>query len=516
MSSYRYSKIISCALYGINGVKVEIEVSILPGLSSFEIVGLADSAIKESRDRVHAAIMNNDFEFPNGHITVGMAPGFIRKAGTAFDLPIAIGILIASRQIQHPGDNLCIMGEMSLSGDVKGIPGTINRIITANSEGIDTMILPYENINEGEGLESVHLYGVRSLKETVDLLQTKKPWPYREVLPPDKKKEAEKPGFRDITTIIGQTMGVRALQIAAAGMHNLFLIGSPGCGKSSLAGVLPGIMPELDRDERIEVTKIYSSCGMLKTGSMAMNERPFRAPHHNATLSSITGGGLYPVPGEITLAHRGILFLDEMNEFPASILDMLRQPMEEQRIRISRNKYSMEYPADFILIGAANPCRCGNKLERDSKFPCVCSAQSIEKYFSNISGPIMDRMDLYVEMTKVPFRELKESITEPVKPESHLVRERVRKAWEVQRTRCRYHHIPPQLNSRVPSAQMMAAFELEEKVLKFAIAASEKLELSVRGYQKILRVARTIADYDGDDRVTTGHIAQALQFRRKT
>ena len=513
MTSYRYSKVISCALYGITGVKVEIEVSILPGLSSFEIVGLGDSAIRESRNRVHAAIKNNSYEFPNGRIIVGMAPGFIRKEGTAFDLPIAIGILIASRQISQPSKPVCITGEMSLKGEVRSIPGSINRILTARSEGIQQMIIPFYNLNESSGIENIQVIGVRTLSETIELLETKTPWPDQSHLIPS--RDQTNSSIRDISSIVGQPLGIRALQIAAAGRHNLLMTGSPGCGKTSLAGILPGLLPCLDQEEKIEVAKIYSSCGLLKAGDSILHGRPFRAPHHNATLASITGGGSYPIPGEITLAHHGNLFLDEINEFPAAMLDMLRQPMEEQKIRIARCKYSMEYPADFILVGAMNPCRCGYMLERDHRNPCTCSLQSIEKHFANISGPVMDRMDLYVELTKVCSQELNHSIQESKADCSRTVRENVEKAWNVQRNRCLKHEVRPMLNSRLPSGQISTVFELSGEVLKFAANASEKLDLSVRGYQKMLRIARTIADYDGDEVLTANHIAQALQFRKK-
>ncbi|MHB1483131.1 MAG: YifB family Mg chelatase-like AAA ATPase [Saccharofermentanales bacterium] len=513
MGSYRYSKILSCALYGISGVKVEIEVSIIPGLSCFEIVGLGDCAIKESRNRVHAAIKNNGYDFPNGRITVGMAPGFIRKEGTAFDLPIAIGLLIASRQIRQPKEQICIIGEMSLDGEVRGIPGTINRIITARSEGIIKMVVPYSNLPECEGIDGINVYGVKSFGETIDLLGSKDAWPKQDVY--FDELNDFKTSTRDISTIIGQPAGVRAIQIAAAGRHNLMMIGSPGCGKTSLANVISGILPELDQNERIEVAKIYSSCGLLKNGSGIMRERPFRAPHHNATTAAITGGGPNPVPGEITLAHNGVLFLDEMTEFPSTIINMLRQPMEEQRIRISRCRYTIEFPADFILIGAANPCKCGYLLERDNKNPCTCSRQSIDKYFSNINGPVMDRMDIYLEMTKVHSRNLNDSIKESTITDSSEMKKRVETAWAIQLERCAKHKITACLNSRLPANQMKNVFELSDDVLRFAVNASEKLDLSVRGYQKMIRIARTIADYDSEETLTPNHIAQALQFRRK-
>lgn len=513
MNSYRYSKILSCALYGISGVNVDIEVSILPGLSSFEIVGLGDCAIRESRDRVHAAIKNNGFEFPNGKITVGMAPGFIRKEGTAFDLPIAAGILAASKQIRKIPDDVCIIGEMSLCGDIKGIPGAINRIITARGAGVKRMIMPLSNLSEGYGINDISLYGVETLAECLELIAKKGEWPLRRCQ--TEPLVYQRTIGRDISSVIGQPLAVRALSIAAAGMHNIMMVGSPGCGKTTLANVIAGILPDLSSQEMIEVAKIYSSCGLLKNGSQIPIERPFRAPHHNATLTSITGGGHYPTPGEITLAHTGVLFLDEMNEFPVQVLDMLRQPIEEHKIRITRNKYTMEYPADFMLVGAANPCRCGNLLERDNKSPCNCSKISIEKHFSSISGPIMDRMDLYVELLKVPTCDLSKSIRENNENESEKARLKVNNAWDRQLNRCICHDVIPCLNSRLPSEQIYDVFELTDEVTQFAMKACDKLDLSVRGYQKMIRIARTIADYDEEERLEVKHIAQALQFRRK-
>ncbi|MHB8962679.1 MAG: YifB family Mg chelatase-like AAA ATPase [Saccharofermentanales bacterium] len=513
MNSIRYSKIYSCTLYGISGVKVEIEVSLLLGLASFEIVGLGDSAIRESRDRVHAAIKNSGFEFPGGKITVSMAPAFIRKAGSAYDLPVAIGILAASRQIGEIPKNVCIAGEISLNGDVRRIPGAINRIITAESEGFEKMILPADNLNEGSGIDGIRLYGVQNMRECIELLENRSEWrtPDNGKIP-YKKTEIRS---RDIATIAGQPMALRALQIAAAGRHNMLMIGSPGCGKTSIASVLPGILPALEHTEKIEVARIYSSCGLLKQDQPIPDVRPFRAPHHSATIAAISGGGLYPSPGEMTLAHTGVLFMDEINEFRAEVLDMLRQPMEEQKIRISRNKYTLEYPADFMLVGAANPCKCGNLLERDMKSPCKCSSQSIDKYFSSISGPLMDRIDIYVELFRVSNELLGSSIQETGASDSPAIREKVIAAWDRQFKRCRRHGVPPVLNSRLPPGLISRVFELGGNFEDFTSKAVEKLNLSVRGYQKIIRVARTIADYEGCAQISASHFAQALQFRRK-
>lgn len=513
MNAIRYSKIYSCTLFGISGVKVEIEVSLLPGLASFEIVGLGDSAIRESRDRVHAAIKNSGFEFPGGKITVSMAPAFIRKTGSAYDLPVAVGILAASRQIGDIPGNVCIAGEISLNGEVRKIPGAINRIITALTEGFEKMIIPSDNMNEGVGITGICLFGVRNMKECIALLENHREWIQPDpVIAANNESEVQ---ARDISTIAGQPMAIRALQIAAAGRHNMLMVGSPGCGKTSIASVLPGILPGLDNAEKIEVARIYSSCGLLKQGRPIPGIRPFRAPHHSATMAAISGGGLYPTPGEMTLAHTGVLFMDEINEFRPEVLDMLRQPMEEQKIRITRNKYALEYPADFMLVGAANPCKCGNLLERDMKSPCRCSLQSIEKHFASISGPLMDRIDIYVELFRVSNEVLNNSIQESDISDSPGVRTKIIKSWEVQYERCRRHGVPPVLNSRLPSGMISRVFELGGNFEEFAYKAVERLNLSVRGYQKMIRVARTIADYEGCAQISAAHFAQALQLRRR-
>ncbi len=515
MSNYRYSKILTCALYGIDGVNVEIEVSILPGLSLFEIVGLGDCAIRESRNRVHAAIKNNGYDFPSGRITVSMAPGFIRKEGTAFDLPIAIGILEASNQIKIREKNVSITGEMSLSGEVRAIPGTINRILTAHRNKIGKIIVPFSNMNEGVFLQNINVYGVKNLIECIDYLETKDEWQKTRLIE-DFNAGIIENLYKDISSVVGQPGAIRAIKIAATGRHNVMMTGSPGCGKTMIASVLPGILPALDEKEMIEVAKIYSSCGLLKNNSMIPIQRPFRCPHHNSSITSITGGGHYPNPGEITLAHSGILFMDEMNEFPVKILDMLRQPLEEHTIKISRTRYNMEYPADFMLVGATNPCRCGNLLERNTKSPCRCTPVMIEKYMAGISGPILDRIDIFVEIVKIPENEIRKCLKEVKQKESDIIRGMVESAWEKQFKRCRKHGVIPALNSRLPSECIFEVFELQNKVVDFASEAANNLSLSVRSYQKIIRVARSIADFDGNDILDIKHIAQALQYRRKT
>ncbi|MFA5564125.1 ATP-binding protein [Candidatus Nomurabacteria bacterium] len=508
----RYSKVSSCGIFGIAGIKVEIEVSLLPGISSFEIVGLGDSAIREARNRVHAAIRNSGFDFPKGRIIVGMAPASIHKSGTSYDLPIAVGLLAASGQIKQLPSDTCIFGEMSLNGEIRGITGAVNRIIAAAEAGFEKIVLPYANLNECGIDNRIDIFGVKDLNESIAVIDSgKSPQTYSD------KYENETNNFtkhRDISSIIGQSGAVYALQIAAAGWHNLMMTGSPGCGKTSIAEVLPGILPELDAEEWSQVAMIYSARGVMDK-SIVRRERPFRSPHHSITSVAMTGGGGVPMPGEMSLAHKGILFLDEINEFKQEVLGNLKQPLEEQVIRISRQKYQIEFPADFILVAASNPCNCGNLLERDTKNPCRCSPQNIRRYLSALNGALADRIDIYVEMCKVPSELLEKSVSLASEIKSHEVRERITEAWKHQFDRCEKYGIRKNFNSRVRPSDIGKAFEFENGLLEYTGKAISKLELSVRSYQKMLRLARTIADYEGCEKVSSTHFAKALQFRRK-
>lgn len=511
----RYSRIASCGVFGIKGVRVDIEVSLLPGISSFEIVGLGDSAIRESRNRVHAAIKNSGYDFPGGRIIVSMAPAFIRKHGTSYDLPVAVGILSASRQIRSLPEDLCVTGELSLNGEVRGVPGIVSRILTAVSEGFGRMMIPSEDLGYSAFSEGMKIYGVKNLIECSSLISMKEPWPdtvCKEIL---QNRISEKQ-YRDISEIVGQSGAVAAVQYAAAGWHNMMMTGSPGCGKTSIAETLPGILPELGNAERTEVAMIYSLCGSNPKKYDHISARPFRNPHHSITKAAMTGGGQEPMPGEMTLAHKGVLFLDEINEFRPDVLDNLRQPLEEHRIKLSRQKYQVEFPADFILIAAGNPCKCGNLLERDINRPCRCSSQNIERYTSVISGSLADRIDIFVDMIRIPSNELERSISHSSSPASSEISNNVKLAWERQFSRCIKHGLEPCYNSRIPSAQIRKTFDFDDDFNDFARTAVDRLELSVRSYQKMIRLARSIADYEGDDKLRPEHLARALQFRRKT
>ncbi len=509
----RYSKVISCGIFGIKGTRVEIEVSLLPGISSFEITGLGDSAIRESKNRIHASIRNSGYDFPKGRIIVGLAPAFMRKHGTSYDLPIAVGILAASKQIPQISDEFCITGEMSLNGEVRMIPGVVSRILTASSEGSEKMIIPYGNSEETGFTRNMKVYCVKTLTECVSVIRSNDERSCFEQIGSDNYDD--KSVYRDISTIIGQRSAVEAMQIAAAGWHNIMMTGSPGCGKTSMAEILPGILPELDHEERVEVAMIYSSAGITSRRNLFSRERPFRAPHHSITTGAMTGGGTIPGPGEMTLAHKGVLFLDEINEFRAEVLENLRQPLEDHQIRLSRQRYQVDLPADFMLVAASNPCKCGNLLERDTSSPCRCTQYNIEKYMSVISGALADRIDIYIDMCRIPSGSLSESMMIHERRDSPEIRKKIGSAWEMQFSRCIKRGIKPFFNSRLPSEMIGDVFGVDRELSEYAKTAVEKLELSVRTYQKMIRIARTIADYEGEYKISRSHFARALQYRRK-
>ncbi len=510
----RYSKSYSCGIYGIKGVKVEIEVSLLPGLSIFEIVGLGDSAIRESRDRVHAAIKNSGYKFPSGRVIVGMAPGFIRKTGTSYDLAIALGILAASGQIPKLPSELCVVGELSLSGQIRKTPGIAAGFLTAASEGFTKILIPLENRSEVIFAEKLKVFAADSLRACVDLLENGQDYHdlLKAVQEPADKGEAG-PDHRDMASIVGQAKAVMAAMISATGWHNLFLSGSPGCGKTSVASAIPGILPPLGEQEIMEVAMIHSSINADISG-ICRGERPFRSPHHTISPVAMSGGGHMPLAGELSLAHKGVLFLDEITHFKPVVLEILRQPLEEYKIRIRRQKYSYDFPADFILVAASNPCKCGQLLEIETEEPCKCPPSSVARYLAPLSGALLDRIDLFADLKKLP-PELLEMSVRFARGESDKAREEVKEAWERQAFRCKKHGIKPVFNSRLQPSKMDEVFGVDDAFHAFAGKAIERLELSVRGYQKLLAVARSLADLEGTDKMEASHFASALQFRRQ-
>ncbi|MBU4536920.1 YifB family Mg chelatase-like AAA ATPase [Patescibacteria group bacterium] len=513
MVKVRCGNVLSCALYGIEGVIVDIEVAVLPGLPCFEIVGLGDSAVRESRNRVHAALRNSGYIFPSSRVTASYAPAWLHKNGSAFDLPLALAILIASGQIRRPELPICAFGELSLTGAVRGIPGVICRLGAAVNAGKPVQIfLPSANQPEAAALAAERLYPVSHLNDVINLIDQ----PDGKIVLPSADMDciqdsAGSPAL-DISAISGQAKAVRALQLAAAGKHHLLLLGSPGCGKTTLARIMPGLLPPLDREAALAVTRIHSAAGRLPTCGL-IRQRPFRMPHHSVSRATLLGGGHVPVPGEVSLAHQGVLFLDEMTAFRPEVLDALRQPLEEHEVHLYRLHHRFVYPADFLLIGAANPCRCGEYFEPAGS--CRCSKEQINRYLGRLSGPLLDRFDLVVDMTRLDCDQLVSSVSRPDENavNSRNVQKKVAACRQLQQERVHRWQSNDGQSGNLSSRDLARQLEIDNRLVKSAAGQASKLQLSARSFQKILRLARTIADYERIRQVEPEHIAEALQYR---
>lgn len=493
----------SMGIFGLETFNVRVEADVAMGFPGFDIVGLPDASVKESRDRVRSALRNCGFEIPDGKITINLAPAHIRKEGSVYDLPILMALLKYSGQLVADISNSVFIGELSLSGDVRSVNGVLPMTMKAKEEGFQNIYVPFHNKNEAAVVKGINVYPIKNLNQLFDHLCGRKPLETATVDIEDEENAVQIPDFSQVK---GQSEAKRAIEIAAAGMHNILLIGTPGSGKSMLAKRIPSILPDMTFEESIETTKIHSVAGLLGANKGLITTRPFRAPHHTVSAVGLSGGGTVPKPGEVSLAHNGVLFLDELPEFSRAAMEVLRQPIENGEITISRVSGTLSYPCDVMLVAAMNPCPCGYYGHPTRK--CICGPKAVTRYLSKVSGPLLDRIEIQIEVPPVEFSDLTSQIQEECSAD---IKKRVNKARYIQQER--YKGTGVKCNSGITPAMLNKCCPMDDKAQQLLGKAFDKMGLSARAYDRILKVSRTIADLDQSEVIKSIHIAEAVQYR---